>query len=60
METLLPSSSQIGSSPTLVGQQRLKATDQFTGTVVRNVNAAITTEMSEEAGHPRDNGRVAE
>jgi len=58
--SLLPSSSQIGTAPTLVGQQRMKANDQFTGTVVRSVNAAITTEMSEEAGHARENGRVVE
>lgn len=58
--SLLPSKSQIGTSPTLLGQQRMKADDQFTGAVVRGVNAAITTEMSQEAGHPRDNGRVTE
>ena len=58
--SLLPSKSQIGLTPTIVGQQRLRADDQFTGTVVRAVNAAVTTEMSQEAGHPRDNGRVVE
>lgn len=57
---LLPSKSQIGATPTLVGQQRTRATDQFTGTVVRSVNAAVTTEMSTETGHPKDNGRVVE
>jgi len=58
--SLLPSKSQIGSTPTLLGEQRMKATDLFTGTTVRSVNSAITTEMSTEAGHPKDNGRVIE
>jgi hypothetical protein len=57
---LTPSKSQINSTPTLLGEQRMKATDLFTGTVVRDVSAAITTEMSLEAGHPKDNGRVIE
>lgn len=58
--SLSPSKSQIDSTPTLVSEQRMKATDLFTGTVVRSVNSAVTTEMSQEAGHPRDNGRVVE
>ena len=58
--SLLPSKSQIGITPTLLDVQRMKATDLFTGTVVRSTNAAITAEMSQEAGHSRDNGRVVE
>jgi len=58
--SLLPSLSQVGLTPVLLSEQRLKATDLFTGTVVRDVNSAITTEMSLEAGHSRDNGRVVE
>ncbi len=58
--SLVPSKSQINTTPTLLGQQRLRANDKFTGTVVRAVNPAITTEMSEETGQPRDNGRVVE
>ncbi len=57
---LTPSKSQINTTPTLIGQQRLRATDDFTGTVVRAVNPAITTEMSTETGYSRDNGRVTE
>tara|TARA_B100000745_G_scaffold201221_1_gene132817 strand:+ start:931 stop:2934 length:2004 start_codon:yes stop_codon:yes gene_type:complete len=57
---ILPSKTQIGTTPVLVNEQRLKATDLFTGTVVRAVNAAITTEMSTETGQPKENGRVVE
>jgi len=53
-----PSKSQIGTTPTLLGDQRLKANDRFTGTVVRDVSPAVTTEMSAEANQPKDNGRV--
>jgi len=58
--SLLPSKSQIGTTPTLLDEQRMKATDLFTGTVVRSTNTAITAEMSQEAGHSRNNGRVVE
>ena len=58
--SLLPSKSQIDETPILVGEQRLKATDAFTGTVVRSVSGPIDTEMSLETGHPKSNGRVAE
>lgn len=57
---LLPSKTQIDTTPVLVNEQRLKATDLFTGTVVRAVNPAITTEMSTETGQPKENGRVVE
>lgn len=57
---ILPSKTQIGTAPVLVNEQRLKATDLFTGTVVRAVNPAITTEMSTETGQPKGNGRVVE
>jgi hypothetical protein len=56
----VPSKSQIGDRPILVGEQRLKATDRFTGTVVRDVNLPIKTEMSTETGQPKDNGKVVE
>lgn len=58
--SLSPSKSQIGSTPTLLEDQRMKADDLFTGIVVRSENAAITTEMSTEAGHLKGNGRVIE
>jgi len=58
--SLTPSKSQIGNSPILVGEQRLKANDRFTGTVVQSKSAALSSEMSEETGHTRGNGRVTE
>lgn len=57
---LLPSKSQIGITPVIVGEQRLKAKDLFTGQIVRSVSQAITTEMSTETGQPKGNGRVIE
>lgn len=56
----VPSKTQIGTAPVLVGEQRLKGTDLFTGTVVRDTNSAITSEMSLETGYAKDNGRVVE
>lgn len=58
--SLLPSTSQIGTTPTLIGEQRLKATDQFTGSTIRSSKAAVTTELSTEAGFAPGNGRVQE
>ncbi len=58
--SLLPSSQQIGTTPTLLNQQNFRATDRFTGLVVRGSAPALTTEMSREAGHERGNGRVEE
>jgi hypothetical protein len=57
---ITPSKTQIGESPILLKEQNLKAQDRFTGTVVRSSAPAVSTEMSQEAGHPRDNGRVVE
>ncbi|MAZ56228.1 hypothetical protein CL653_00345 [bacterium] len=57
---LLPSSSNIGDTPILVREQRLKADDGFTGTVVRALNSFITAELSTETGEESGNGRVVE
>ncbi len=57
---LTPSKSQVGTAPVLVKEQRLKANDLFTGTVVRDVMSAVTSEMSLETGYERDNGRVVQ
>ncbi len=57
---LTPSTSQIGEEPVLIGKQRLKANDKFTGDVVRDVNRSLDTEMLSEHGHARGNGRVIE
>jgi hypothetical protein len=42
--SILPSTSQIGTTPTLVGTQNLRAEDRFTGTVIRTSANALTTE----------------
>jgi len=57
---LSTSKTQIGSTPTLVKEQRLRAKDLFTGIVVRDTNPSITTEMSTETGYPEGNGKVVE
>jgi hypothetical protein len=41
-------------------EQRLRAKDAFTGSVVRATQQAVTTEMSTELGFSPDNGRVIE
>jgi len=58
--TLLPSASDAGTTPILVREQRLKATDSFTGTTVRGLNSFVSAELSSEAGYSTDNGRVIE
>ena len=45
-----PSASQVGSSPTLIDTQYLKAIDRFTETVVRGSASAITTAYLDEGG----------
>ena len=56
--SILPSTSQIGKTPTLIGEQRLKAEDDFTDAVLRDSESALTTQMSLEAGYESDNGIV--
>ena len=58
--SILPSVSQIGTTPTLLGEQRLRGTDDFTGATVRATRAAVTTELPEEAGYEQGNGRVTQ
>ncbi len=55
---ILPSVSQIGTTPTLLGEQRFRGTDDFTGGTVRTTRAAVTTELPQEAGYQQGNGRV--
>ena len=54
----LPSLTQIGSTPTLLGSQRFKATDRFTGTVVRVDHRALTTALFNESDENLEDGRV--
>ncbi len=58
--SIVPSKSQVGTAPTLVGEQYMRADDLFTGTVVRDDHAVITTEMSTEVGYNKGNGKVVE
>ena len=53
-----PRITQSGTAPVIMGEQRVRATDQFTGTVVRATNQPITTELSSEAGFGEDSGVV--
>jgi hypothetical protein len=56
--SLKPSTSQIDRTPTLLDIQRLKATDRFTGTVVRAESPALTTRVSNAAGEDDRDGSV--
>lgn len=58
--SITPSVTQIDTTPTLLGDQRLRASDAFTGETVRATKAAVTTELSTELGFPPGNGRVTE
>ena len=55
---ILPSTSQIRTSPTLVNRQTIKANDRFTGELLRSEANAVTTNLSTEMGYPEDNGEV--
>ena len=55
---LKPSKSQVGTSPTVLGSQRMKATDRFTGTVLRASMDALSTKLSTEAGFKESDGEV--
>lgn len=56
--SILPSTSQVNTVPTLVGEQRLRATDRFTGTVIRGTSPAITTRLSQDPDQDAQDGRV--
>ncbi len=58
--SLVPSRSQLATEPTLVGEQFFRADDLFTGSVVRDTSAPVTTEISTEAGFDKGNGTVVE
>jgi hypothetical protein len=53
-----PSESQIGTTPTILETQRFKATDRFTGTVVRTESPALTTSLYGETDAAFRNGQV--
>lgn len=52
--SILPSASQVDTTPTLVGEQRLRGEDRFSGAVVRATSPALTTRLA----NGEDNGRV--
>ncbi|MBI4086828.1 hypothetical protein HY416_02495 [Candidatus Kaiserbacteria bacterium] len=56
--TFLPSVSQVGTVPVLVGEQRLRATDRFTGSVVRATASAVTTYIPQDPNPEAQTGRV--
>ncbi len=56
--SFLPSASQIDKTPTLLNEQRLKADDNFTGTVVRGSNPALTTKLPAASGYDDKSGNV--
>lgn len=53
-----PSLSQVNQVPTIIETQRVKATDRFTGTVIRGEAAALTTALPDDAGVEDQSGRV--
>ncbi len=56
--SLTPSQTQVGTVPALISTQRFRATDRFTGAVVRAEAMPLNTELSPEAGFPSGNGKV--
>lgn len=56
--SLLPSQNQIGTTPAIIATSRFRATDRFTGDVVRAETPPLSTELSTEAGFPKGNGVV--
>jgi hypothetical protein len=56
--SFLPSLSQVGITPTILEAQRFKATDRFTGTVIRAEHSALTTSLYSEANESLRDGRV--
>ncbi len=58
--SLLPSVTQVGKTPVIVGAQELKANDRFTEVSLRDQNSALNNTLAEEAGFARNNGEVQE
>src|SRR3989338_6380739 len=56
--SFLPSVSQVGTVPTVVGTQNFRATDRFTGTVVRAAADALTTHLPKDPNPAAQVGRV--
>lgn len=56
--SIFPSISQVGQIPTLVGEQRFKATDRFTGTTIRAEAPALTTRLSNDPLEEAQDGHI--
>ncbi len=56
--SFIPSLSQVGTTPTILEVQRFRATDRFTGTVVRAEHPAVTTSLLYEEDEDLRDGRV--
>lgn len=56
--SMQPSTSQIGTSPTLLNTQSVRANDRFTGQLLQESAPAVTTELSTEMGFAEENGKV--
>ena len=57
---LVPSISQVGMSPVLIGAPTLTAHDVFTGTTRRAVSRELTTAVSSDPGYRSDDGKVTQ
>jgi len=55
---LLPSQNQIGTTPAVLGTQRMRATDRFTGAVIRAENMPASSELDPSSGFEAENGKV--
>ncbi len=58
--SITPSQTQVGTSPTLIGETTAKGTDRFTGMeVVSNSKQALTTGLLSDSGSSAKSGKVA-
>ncbi len=57
--SFLPSTSQSGLSPTIVGDQTLTGTDRFTSAQVGNVNPGVTIQTPNDPGYTASYGTVS-
>ena len=55
---LLPSQNQIGTTPAVLGTQRMRATDRFTGAVIRAESVPASSELDPSSGLEAENGKV--
>ncbi len=53
-----PSLSQVNMTPTILESQRFKATDKFTGTVIRTESSALTTALRDDPDEDTWDGKV--